>query len=91
MGDGCNMEGMSGEGASLAGHWGLGKLIVFYDDNHISIDGHTDISFTEDVVARYNAYGWHTQHVENGNTDVDAIRAGDQRRQEATRARPSSR
>ena len=52
MGDGCNMEGMSGEGASLAGHWGLGKLIVFYDDNHISIDGHTDISFTEDVVAR---------------------------------------
>ena len=75
MGDGCNMEGMSGEGASLAGHWGLGKLIVFYDDNHISIDGHTDISFTEDVVARFNAYGWHTQHVENGNTDVDSIRA----------------
>eukprot|EP00918_Siedleckia_nematoides_P029407 GHVU01063406.1.p1 GENE.GHVU01063406.1~~GHVU01063406.1.p1 ORF type:complete len:540 (+),score=76.02 GHVU01063406.1:107-1621(+) len=75
MGDGCNMEGMSGEAASLAGHWGLGKLIVFYDDNHISIDGHTDISFTEDVVARYAAYGWHTQHVENGNTDVEGIRA----------------
>ena len=74
MGDGCNMEGMSGEGASLAAHWGLGKLIVFYDDNKISIDGHTDISFTEDVSARYAAYGWHTQHVVDGNTDVDAIR-----------------
>ena len=47
-------------------HWGLGKLIVFYDDNHISIDGHTDISFTEDVSARYAAYGWHVQHVEDG-------------------------
>jgi transketolase len=74
MGDGCNMEGMSGEAASLAGHWGLGKLIVFYDDNKISIDGHTDISFTEDVSARYDAYGWHTQHVVDGNTDIDAIR-----------------
>jgi transketolase len=68
------MEGMSGEAASLAGHWGLGKLIVFYDDNKISIDGHTDISFTEDVSARYEAYGWHTQHVVDGNTDIDAIR-----------------
>merc|ERR1719183_2008154 len=74
MGDGCNMEGMSGEGASLAAHWELGKLIAFYDDNHISIDGHTDISFTEDVCARYEAYGWHVQHVQDGNTDLDAIR-----------------
>ena len=74
MGDGCNMEGMSGEGASLAAHWGLGKLIAFYDDNNISIDGHTDISFTEDVSARYEAYGWHVQHVEDGNTDLDGIR-----------------
>lgn len=74
MGDGCNMEGMSGEGASLAAHWGLGKLIAFYDDNSISIDGHTDISFTEDVCARYEAYGWHVQHVQDGNTDLDAIR-----------------
>ena len=74
MGDGCNMEGVSGEAASLAGHWGLGKLIVFYDDNKISIDGHTDISFTEDVSARYAAYGWHTQHVEDGNTDLEGIR-----------------
>ena len=74
MGDGCNMEGMSGEGASLAAHWGLGKLIAFYDDNSISIDGHTDISFTEDVCARYEAYGWHVQHVQDGNTDLDGIR-----------------
>lgn len=75
MGDGCNMEGISNEACSLAGHWGLGKLIAFYDDNSISIDGHTDISFTEDVSARYEALGWHTIHVEDGNTDLDAIRA----------------
>jgi len=74
MGDGCNMEGISNEAASLAGHWGLGKLIALYDDNHISIDGHTDISFTEDVCARYSALGWHVQHVVNGNTDLKGIR-----------------
>merc|ERR1719478_525626 len=74
MGDGCNMEGISSEAASLAGHWGLGKLIAFYDDNSISIDGHTDISFTEDVCARYESMNWHVQHVEDGNTDLDAIR-----------------
>ena len=75
MGDGCNMEGVSQEAVSLAGHWGLGKLIALYDDNHISIDGHTDISFTEDVMARYEANGWHVIHVENGNEDYDAIRS----------------
>jgi transketolase len=75
LGDGCNMEGVSGEACSLAGHWGLGKLIAFYDDNHISIDGDTEISFTEDVLKRFEAYGWHTIHVENGNTDLDAIAA----------------
>ena len=63
MGDGCNMEGISTEAVSLAGHWGLGKLIALYDDNGISIDGHTDISFTEDVCKRYEALGWHIQHV----------------------------
>jgi transketolase len=73
LGDGCNMEGISGEACSLAGHWGLGKLIALYDDNHISIDGHTDIAFTEDVSKRFEAYGWHVQHVENGNTDLGAI------------------
>ncbi|MGK7946134.1 MAG: transketolase [Microcystaceae cyanobacterium] len=73
LGDGCNMEGISGEACSLAGHWGLGKLIALYDDNHISIDGHTDIAFTEDVMKRFEAYGWHVQHVENGNTDLESI------------------
>jgi transketolase len=75
VGDGCNMEGISNEAASLAGHWGLGKLIVFYDDNHISIDGNTAIAFTEDVSACYDALGWHTIWVQNGNTDYDSIRA----------------
>jgi len=73
MGDGCNQEGVSGEAASLAGHLGLGKLIALYDDNHITIDGNTAVSFTEDVMKRYEAYGWHVQHVPDGNTDVDAI------------------
>jgi transketolase len=73
LGDGCNMEGVSGEAASLAGHWGLGKLIALYDDNHISIDGSTDVAFTEDVCKRFEAYGWHVLHVENGNTDLAGI------------------
>ena len=68
------MEGISNEACSLAGHWGLGKLIALYDDNKISIDGHTEISFTEDVNARFEALGWHVQHVEDGNTDLNAIR-----------------
>ncbi|XP_002991185.2 transketolase, chloroplastic [Selaginella moellendorffii] len=75
LGDGCNMEGISNEAASLAGHWGLNKLICFYDDNHISIDGSTDIAFTEDVEKRFEALGWHTIWVKNGNTGYDEIRA----------------
>ncbi|WGV24629.1 transketolase [Halotia branconii] len=73
LGDGCNMEGVSGEACSFAGHLGLGKLIALYDDNHISIDGSTDVAFTEDVSKRFEAYGWHVLHVKNGNTDLAAI------------------
>jgi len=73
LGDGCNMEGISGEAASIAGHWGLGKLIALYDDNHISIDGSTDVAFTEDVSKRFEAYGWHVLHVKDGNTDLAGI------------------
>jgi len=62
--DGDLMEGISHEAASLAGHLKLGRLVVFYDDNKISIDGSTDLSFTEDVQARYRAYGWHVQAVD---------------------------
>ncbi len=72
--DGDLMEGVASEAASLAGHLQLGKLIYLYDDNHISIDGSTDIAFTEDREARFQAYGWHVQHVEDGN-DVEAIDA----------------
>lgn len=74
-GDGCMMEGLSGEACSLAGHLKLGKLIVLYDDNHISIDGSTDLAFTEDVSKRFEAYGWQIIEVENGNTDIAAIDA----------------
>ena len=72
--DGDLMEGISSEAASLAGHLKLGRLIYLYDDNHISIDGSTDIAFTEDRMARFRAYGWHTQSVADG-TDLDAIDA----------------
>lgn len=72
--DGDLMEGVSAEACSLAGTLGLGKLIVLYDDNGISIDGSTDIAFQEDVLARYRAYGWHTQQLDEGN-DLEAIAA----------------
>ena len=70
--DGDLMEGVAHEAASLAGHLGLGKLIYLYDDNHISIEGNTDIAFTEDRAARFEAYGWHVQKVKDGN-DMAAI------------------
>ncbi|GMN43131.1 hypothetical protein TIFTF001_012330 [Ficus carica] len=75
LGDGCQMEGISNEVCSLAGHWGLGKLIAFYDDNHISIDGDTEIAFTENVGQRFESLGWHVIWVKNGNTGYDEIRA----------------
>ncbi|AEB11562.1 transketolase [Marinithermus hydrothermalis] len=71
--DGDLMEGVASEASSLAGHWGLGKLIVIWDDNRVSIDGSTDLAFREDVLQRYAAYGWHTLRVEDGN-DLDALR-----------------
>jgi transketolase len=70
--DGDLMEGVSHEAASLAGHLKLGKLIYLYDDNHISIEGSTDIAFTEDRLKRFAAYDWHVQQVEDGN-DLEAI------------------
>ena len=72
--DGDMMEGVCSEAASLAGHLKLGKLTVVYDDNRITIDGSTDLSFSEDVGARFEAYGWHVIRVENGN-DLAAIDA----------------
>ena len=71
-GGGDMMEGITSEAASLAGHLGLSKLICLYDDNKISIEGSTDITFTEDVATRFKAYNWHVQKVEDGN-DVEAI------------------
>ncbi len=71
-GDGCLMEGISSEASSLAGTLGLGKLILLYDDNGISIEGDTDIAFREDVGLRYQAYGWQVLKVADGN-DADAI------------------
>ena len=71
-GDGDMMEGVQAEAVSLAGHLKLGKLIVFYDDNGISLAGSTSVSFSEDVRARFAAYGWHVQLVDNGN-DLGAV------------------
>jgi len=71
-GDGCLMEGVSGEASSLAGHLKLDKLILFYDRNKITIEGSTDLAFTEDVAARYKAYGWQVLSVSDAN-DTDAI------------------
>ncbi|MDL2274156.1 transketolase [Oscillospiraceae bacterium OttesenSCG-928-G22] len=87
VGDGCMMEGVQGEAASLAGTLKLGKLIVLYDKNNISIEGDTDIAFTEDVGKRYEAYGWHVETVENGN-DVGAAREAIERAKACT-DRPS--
>ena len=71
-GDGDLMEGVSAEAASLAGHLGLGRLICLYDDNHVTIDGGTELAFTEDVARRFSAYGWHVLRVRDGN-DLEAI------------------
>ena len=72
-GDGCMMEGISGEAASLAGHLGLSNLCWIYDNNHITIEGHTSLAFSEDVAGRFLAYGWNVQRVSNAN-DLDLLR-----------------
>ncbi len=87
VGDGDTMEGVSSEAASLAGHLQLGKLIYFYDDNRITIEGKTDLAFSENVGQRYEAYQWHVQHVEDVN-DLAALQQAITAAQEET-SRPS--
>jgi transketolase len=84
--DGDLMEGVASEAASLAGHLKLGKLVYFWDDNRITIEGDTDLTFTEEVEKRFDAYGWHTLRVEDGN-DLDALDAAI--REAQTDPRPS--
>ena len=77
-GDGCLQEGITSEASSLAGHQELGNLVVIYDDNHISIEGDTAVSFSEDVLARYSAYGWNVDHVDmaaDGSVDIVGLDA----------------
>jgi len=73
-GDGCLQEGVAAEACSLAGHLKLGSLTVLYDDNEIQIDGSTDLAFTEDVLKRFESYGWHTITVTRGDVDTGALR-----------------
>jgi transketolase len=75
-GDGCLEEGVSHEAASLAGHLGLGRLVYVYDDNHISIDGPTELSYSDDVAERFTGYGWHVVELGEVANDLDAIEAG---------------
>jgi transketolase len=82
-GDGCMEEGIASEASSLAGHQQLGNLILFYDDNHISIEDDTNVAFSEDVLKRYESYGWHTQRVDSGE-DVVALERAIKKAQQVT-------
>jgi transketolase len=84
-GDGDLMEGISQEAASLAGHLRLGKLIFLYDHNHISLAGATSLCFTEDVGKRFDAYGWHTRHVHEGNDTEEIAKAIEEAQAETSR------
>ena len=88
--DGDLQEGIASEAASLAGHLRLGKLVVLYDDNHIQLDGPTAMAFSEDVPLRFDAYGWHTQRVADGN-DLAAIEAVDRGGHRGSAAEPDRR
>jgi transketolase len=87
-GDGDLMEGISHEAASLAGHLGLGRLVYVYDDNHITIDGPTELAYTDDVAERFDAYGWHTENIGEVANDTDALEAA-LRRAMAVEDKPS--
>lgn len=74
MGDGCAMEGISNEAASLAAHWKLNKLTLIYDDNNNTIDGSTDLAFTEDISLRFKALGWNTIMVDDTHGNMRSFK-----------------
>ena len=74
-GDGCLMEGVSHEAGSLAGHQGLGRLVVVYDDNHVTIDGNTSLAYGDDAGARFESYGWHVERLGETANDLDVLEA----------------